>query len=243
MLKQTLLKPFRKPKTFIIAVDFIEHGQPNMNKPYFRLIFTPMLESPIFVQGLPGFGNVGKIAAHLLIKFCGAKPFAELYAPYFPDYVSVDSNGVCRLPKYEFYAAPMEKNDFLILTGDTQPSFEDVVAHYELCGEILEFAIKHNCSLIITMGGIPTAENTSQVYVAATSPRLTMEFMEKGAIIYSKGRIAGATGLMLAMAKEQGLDGVCLLGATTGFKADRGAGFAVFKFLMKALGNEVKEGL
>jgi hypothetical protein len=33
------------------------------------------------------------------------------------------------------------------------------------------------------------------------------------------------------------------LGATTGFKADRGAGFAVFKFLMKALGNEVKEGL
>jgi uncharacterized protein (TIGR00162 family) len=217
--------------------------EPNMDKPYFRQIFTPMLENPIFVQGLPGFGNVGKIAAHLLIKFCGAKPFAELYAPYFPDYVSVDSNGVCRLPKYEFYAAPMEKNDFLILTGDTQPSFEDVVAHYELCGEILDFAIKHNCSLIITMGGIPTAENTSQVYVAATSPRLAMEFMEKGAIIYSKGRIAGATGLMLAMAKEQGLDGVCLLGATTGFKADRGAGFSVFKFLMKALGNEVKEGL
>ncbi|MGC8997915.1 MAG: PAC2 family protein [Candidatus Bathyarchaeia archaeon] len=226
-----------------MAVSLIREWTSIMDKPYFRQIFTPMLENPIFVQGLPGFGNVGKIAAHLLIKFCGAKPFAELYAPYFPDYVSVDSGGVCRLPKYEFYAAPMEKNDFIILTGDTQPSFEDVVAHYELCGEILDFAIKHSCSLIITIGGIPTAESTSQVYVAATSPRLAMEFMEKGAILYSKGRIAGATGLMLGMAKEQGLDGVCLLGATTGFKADRGAGFSVFKFLMKALGNEVKEGL
>jgi uncharacterized protein (TIGR00162 family) len=214
-----------------------------MDKPYFREISVPVLENPVFVQGLPGFGNVGKIAAHLLIKFCGAKLFAELYAPYFPDYVSVDSSGICRLPKYEFYAAPMERNDFIIMTGDVQPSFEDVVAHYELCGEVLDFIVKYGCSLLITMGGVPAIESTGQVYVAATSPRLAVEFMEKGAVIYGKGRIVGATGLMLGMAKERGLDGICLLGATTGFKADRGAGFSVFKFLMKALGNEVKEGL
>jgi proteasome assembly chaperone (PAC2) family protein len=67
--------------------------------------------------------------------------------------------------------------------------------------------------------------------------------MEKGAVIYSKGRIVGGTGLTLALAKERGFDGFCLLGATTGFKADRGAGFQVFKFLMKALGKEIKEGL
>ncbi|MEM4713015.1 MAG: PAC2 family protein [Candidatus Bathyarchaeia archaeon] len=214
-----------------------------MDKPYFREIFNPVLENPIFVQGLPGFGNVGKIAAHLLIKFCGAKPFAEMYAPYFPDYVSVDSDGVCRLPKYEFYAAPMEKNDFIIMTGDAQPSFEDVVAHYELCSGVLNFITKHGCNFIITLGGVPSVEDAGLVYVAATSPRLAIEFMEKGAILYAKGRIVGATGLMLGMAKERGMEGVCLLGATTGFRADRGAGFSVFKFLMKALGNEVKEGL
>jgi len=214
-----------------------------MDKPYFQQMFNPVLESPIFVQGLPGFGNVGKIATHLLTKFCGAKPFAELYSPSFPDYVSVNSKGICRLPKYEFYAAPMEKNDFIIMTGDTQPSFDDVVAHYELCSEILDFVEKYGCSFIVTIGGVPISEDKSQVYVAATSPRLAAEFMEKGAVIYSKGKIVGATGLMLGLAKERGLNGVCLLGATTGFGADRGAGFSVFKFLMKALGNEVKEGL
>jgi len=214
-----------------------------MDRPYFRQISTPVLENPIFVQGLPGFGNVGKIAAYLLIKFCGAKSFTELYSPSFPDYVSVNSHGICRLPRYEFHAAPMEKNDFIIMTGDTQPSFEDVVAHYEVCTEILDFIEKYGCSLIITVGGVPISEEKAQVYVAATSPSLAAEFMEKGAVIYSKGRIMGATGLMLGLAKERGLDGVCLLGATTGFKADRGAGFSVFKFLMKALGNEVKEGL
>jgi proteasome assembly chaperone (PAC2) family protein len=47
----------------------------------------------------------------------------------------------------------------------------------------------------------------------------------------------------LALAKERKIDGVSLLGTTLGFKADKNAGFSVFKFLMKALGKEIKEGL
>jgi uncharacterized protein (TIGR00162 family) len=214
-----------------------------MDGPYLREMFNPDLENPVFVQGLPGFGNVGRIAAHLLIKFCEAKPFAELYSPSFPDYVSISSKGITHLPKYEFYAAPLEKNNLVIMTGETQPSFDDVLAHYEVCGEIVDFAEKLGCHFIVTMGGVPITEDKTQVYVAATSNRLATEFKEKGAVIYSKGRIVGGTGLTLALAKEQKIDGVCLLGTTTGFKADRGAGFLVFKFLMKALGKEIKEGL
>jgi uncharacterized protein (TIGR00162 family) len=214
-----------------------------MDKPYFREMFKPSLENPVFVQGLPGFGNVGRIAAHLLIKFCEAKPFAELYSPSFPDYVSISSKGITNLPKYEFYAAPMEKNNLVIMTGETQPSFDDVLAHYQVCSEIVNFARKLGCHFIVTMGGVPITEDKAKVYVAATSSKLANEFKEKGAVIYSKGRIVGGTGLTLALAKERGLDGVCLLGTTTGFKADRGAGFLVFKFLMKALGKEIKEWL
>ena len=97
--------------------------------------------------------------------------------------------------------------------------------------------------MIVTIGGMPLTEERAQVFVAATSRRLALEFMDKGAVIYSKGRIVGATGLMLGLAKERNMEGICLLGATSGFRSDRGAGFSVFKFLMKALGNEVKEGL
>jgi uncharacterized protein (TIGR00162 family) len=213
-----------------------------MDKPYFRELFNPALENPVFVQGLPGFGNVGRIAAHLLIKFCEAKLFAELYSPSFPDYVSISSKGIAHLPKYEFYSAPMEKNNLVIMTGETQPSFDDVLAHYHVCDEIVDFVEKLGCHFIVTMGGVPLTEDKTQVYVAATSPRLATEFQEKGAAIYSKGRIVGGTGLTLALAKQRGTEGVCLLGTTTGFKADRGAGFRVFKFLMKTLGKEINEG-
>jgi proteasome assembly chaperone (PAC2) family protein len=217
--------------------------QQQMDKPFFREMFNPALENPVFVQGLPGFGNVGRIAAHLLIKFCEAKPFAEFYSPSFPDYVSISTKGIAHLPKYEFYSAPMEKNNLVIMTGETQPSFDDVLAHYQVCSEIVDFVEKLGCHFVVTMGGVPLTEDKTQVYVAATSSRLATEFMEKGSVIYSKGRIVGGTGLTLALAKERGLEGVCLLGTTTGFKADRGAGFRVFKFLMKVLGKEIKEGL
>lgn len=214
-----------------------------MDKPYFREISNPALENPVFVQGLPGFGNVGRIAAQFFIKQCGAKPFAELYSPTFPDYVAVSSKGICHLPRYEFYYATVDKTNFVIMTGETQPSFDDVLAHYEVCGEIVNYIQKLGCHFIVTIGGVPLTEEKAQVYVAATSPKLATEFMEKGAVIYSRGKIVGGTGLTLALAREQGLEGVCLLGATTGFKSDRSAGLLAFKFLMKALGKEIKEGL
>ena len=214
-----------------------------MDKPYFREISNPALENPVFVQGLPGFGNVGRIAAQFFIKQCGAKPFAELYSPTFPDYVTVSSKGICHLPRYEFYYATIDKTNFVIMTGETQPSFDDVLAHYEVCGEIVNYIQKLGCHFIVTIGGVPLMEEKAQVYVAATSPKLATEFMEKGAVIYSRGKIVGGTGLTLALAREQGIEGVCLLGATTGFKSDRNAGMLAFKFLMKALGKEIKEGL
>jgi uncharacterized protein len=214
-----------------------------MDKPYWLELSNPALENPTFIQGLPGFGNVGRIAAHLLIKYSKAKLFAELYSPTFPDYVAVSSKGTCHLPRYEFYSATLENTNFIIMTGETQPSFDDVLAHYAICGDIVNYAKKLGCRFVITIGGVPITEEKAQVYIAATSPRIAAEFMEKGAVIYSQGKIVGGTGLTLALAKENSLEGVCILGATTGFNSDKDAGSRAFKFLMKALGKEIKEGL
>ena len=212
-----------------------------MDKSFFRSLFSPELETPVFIEGLPGFGNVGKIAARMLIDSSQAKLFAELYSPFFPDYVIVNKSGICRPPRYEFYASSTESPNLIILTGDAQPSLEDITAHYQLCDEMLDFVEKHGSNFIVTIGGVPTPSPTREIYVAATSDSLALKYMEKGAIVYAKGRIMGATGLLLGLAKKRGWEGVCLLGATTGIKADKEAALSVFKFLMNTLGTEAKK--
>jgi uncharacterized protein (TIGR00162 family) len=211
-----------------------------MDKPYFRQIFEPQLKEPIFVEGLRGLGNVGMIAARHLIESTDAKVFAELYAPYFQDYVTVNKDGTCRPPRYRFYAAKTEKNHYIILTGDSQPSIEDTVAHYDLCDEILNFAEKYGSKFIVTMGGVVTTKSENEVYISATSEKLAQKHVNKGTQIYGEGRIVGATGLLVGLAKRRGWKGICLLGATTGFGAERGAALSVFKTLMNIIEAETE---
>jgi len=205
-----------------------------MNEPYLRILFQPDVESPILISGLPGFGNIGKIVAHLLIEFFRARPFAELYSPSFPDIVLIDQNGICRPPRYELYISKYGR-DIIILTGDAQPSLEDIPAHYEVCGKILDMMEEMGCRFIITIGGVPASHQVREIYVAATSPKIAIDYMERGAIIYGNGKIMGASGLLLGLAKRRGMDGVCLLGSTTGIAADRESAFHVFRFLTRIL--------
>jgi len=211
-----------------------------MEKPYFRLLFEPELENPILVEGLAGLGNIGMIAARHLIECTEAKAFAELYAPYFPDYVTVNKDGICRPPRYRFYTAKTEKNHYIILTGDSQPSMEDGLAHYDICDEILDFAEKYGAKRIITMGGVATSNPGCEVYISATSEKLAQKHLDKGATIYSEGRIVGATGLLIGLAKKRGWKGICLLGASSGYGTERTVALSIYKVLQNILEPETK---
>jgi len=213
-----------------------------MNRTYIRMFFHPKLEKPMLIVGFPGIGNIGKTVAKLLIQFSRAKLFAELYSSSFPDYVFIDKKGVCLPPRYEFYASTAGRN-LVILTGDGQPALEDIPAHYEVCGDVLDFVSKLGCKFIIVIEGFPSLHPTKDIYVAATSNKQAKEFTEKNALVYQGGRIVGPSGLLLGLAKEHGLKGVCLLGSTLGLTVDQETAFNVYKFLRKVLGTEIQEGL
>lgn len=206
-----------------------------MDKPYFLQLFDPQLENPIFIEGLTGLGNIGAIAARHLIESTDAKVFAELYTPYFPDYVVVKKDGTCSPPRYRFYAAKTPKKHYIILTGDAQPSMEDTLAHYDICDEILDFVEKHGSKFVVTMGGVATSNPANEIYIAATSQKLAKQHLDKETVLYSNGKIIGATGLLLGLAKRRGWKGICLLGATTGFGAERGVALSIYKTLTNIL--------
>jgi len=48
----------------------------------------PDLRAPILIEGLPGVGNVGKLAAEHLVEQMKAVKFADIYSKHFPPQVS-----------------------------------------------------------------------------------------------------------------------------------------------------------
>jgi len=198
------------------------------------------LENPILIAGFPGIGEIGSIAAKILIKLSQAELLADLYSPTFQDLVFIDKNGVCHPPRYEFYAARKDR-DLIILTGEGYPALEDISGYYEVCGEILDFAEKLGCKSIITIDGVAMPLSHDEIYVAATSKETASQYIEKGAVPYRNKRIIGLAGLILGLAEKRGLEGACLLASTPAYKRDRKAAFRIYKFLADLLKNDVLE--
>ena len=63
----------------------------------------PKLNNPLFVEGLPGIGNVGKIAVDFLVEEFKAKKLYSFFSYKFPHSVFVGENNLVEMPKVEIY--------------------------------------------------------------------------------------------------------------------------------------------
>ncbi len=196
------------------------------------------LRNPVLIEGLPGLGMVGKIAARYLIKQLKAKKFAELYSPHFPYYVVVNKKGSVRLLRGEFYFWKNEagENDLILLTGDHQA--QTIEGQYEVSDCILDFAEESGVKTILTMGGYRrAAKERPRVMAVSTSPKLLSKASQAGAMISPAGNpIVGTAGLLLGLAKFRNIEALCLLGETRGYLPDPRAAKSVLGVLQKSLG-------
>lgn len=204
----------------------------------------PVLKSPILIEGLPGVGNVGKLAAEHLLDQLKAKKFADIYSAYFPPQVIVDEDGVIKLVNNELYysSADDKHPDLIILIGDYQGLTPE--GQYDLSDHVLQLCKKYGVETIFTLGGYGIGKMVDQPRVlgAATSKELVEEMKAKG-VIFSKGEpgsgIVGASGLLLGLGKVYGVNAVCLMGETSGYFVDPKGAEAVLRILATILNVEI----
>ena len=201
----------------------------------------PDMKDPILIEGLPGVGNVGKLAAEHLIDQLHAVKFADLYSKHFPPQVLVGDDGVVKLVNNEFHyikASDKDGRDLIILVGDYQGMTPE--GQYELANKILDVAKEFNVTMIFTLGGYGMGKPVEypRVLGATTNKELVKE-MKKYGITFPKGEpgsgIVGASGLLLGLGKLIGIASVCLMGETSGYFADPKAAQAVLEVLIKIL--------
>ena len=196
------------------------------------------LTDTVLIEGLPGVGNVGKLAVNHLLDETDAELVCRVYSEHFPPQVSVDDDGIASLTAMEFYATTLDDQDVLLLTGDHQAQSNH--GHYRITNAILDIADDYDVSTIYALGGVPTGELIEEYDVlgAATVDTMVEELSEYGVEFRDNeptGGIVGVSGLLLGLGENRSIDAACLMGETSGYMVDPKSARAVLEILQDAL--------
>lgn len=199
------------------------------------------MHNPILVEGLPGIGNVGRVAAGYLVAELKMKKIAELFSPHFLPLVILHEDSVAHLLKCEFYYYKSRARDIVVLTGDTQSISPE--GHYEFCDKVLQFAESLGVKDLITLGGFAEGQEIADPrLIGAVNDKKLLKKYEKYDIDFGEdhkiGTIVGASGLLIGLGKMRNMDGLCLMGETFGLPlmTDPKAADKVLHALTKILG-------
>ncbi len=201
---------------------------------YFNEITQFKRANAVLIQGLPGLGFVGKIAADFLVDQLKPLRLAELYSSYIalPDGdlgVRVELDGTFELPKYEFHAYENENRALIILTGDIQPA---AWGQYAVATRILDYACQLGCESIVALGGhIIQGRRSDVVYAIGSSKDIIDELKKQKVQLAQAGAVKGAFGVLLGLAQQRNIPCLGLLGATLGTYPDLGAARNVLRIL------------
>jgi uncharacterized protein len=203
------------------------------------------LREPILIEGLPGVGNVGKLAADYLRDQLPAKPLATIYSKFFPPQVYVSEEGIIRLVSNDLYywkGPAAAQHDILVLGGDYQGISPE--GQYEITERVLDFCSQLGVREVFTLAGFAQGKvvEKPRVLGAATNAQ-RVETMSKFGVVFSRndpgGGLIGASGLFLGLGRLFGMEGVCLMGETSGYFVDPRSAEAVLKVLSKVLHIEI----
>ena len=200
------------------------------------------LTDPVLVEGLPGVGHVGKLAAEHLLEELDSELVCRVYSQHFPPQVTVE-DGTTQLASAEFHAVtPEDGRDLLVLTGDHQA--QDNQGHYGLTDTFLDIADEYDVGRVYALGGVPTSELIEEYDVlgASTTDALIDDLEAVGVEFRENeptGGIVGVSGLLLGLSQRRGLDAACLMGETSGYLVDPKSAQAVLEILQELIGFDV----
>ena len=205
----------------------------------------PKVKDAILIEGLPGIGNVGKIAVDFIIENLKAKKIFEVKSKKFPNSVFINEKNLAELPKIEIFYKKVKNRDLFFLSGDIQPIEDE--SCYDFCEKILDTFESFKGKEIITLGGIGLSKppESPKVFCTANTQEIIQKYKENNNINSNLfglvGPIMGVSGLLLGLGKERNIPSISLLAETYGHPSYLGIKGAreILKRLNKSLNLEL----
>lgn len=199
----------------------------------FEELYKPTsVEKPVFIVGMPGIGEVGRITVGIIIELTDAQLMCRIYSSYFPDQIRIE-NGSYELLHYEVYHAKTGGRDVFLMSGDFQPDFTIPEANYMIAESIVDYIVDLGCRRILAIDGFMDSRS-----IAVTSNNLDIlnRLIEAGAKPY-RGYLGGLTGLILGIASlKRDILCVGVLAGCRNAKGDRSASLRALRFINNVLG-------
>ena len=212
-----------------------------------KLYTRPELNSPNLVAAWPGICNVSLLAASYLERKLNFEKLGEIEASHFFDPIGVVvRNNVVESPQFPQSKLYYWKNesggsDIILFIGEDQP----LTKGYELANCILDLAQGFQVKRIYTLAAALTRIHhmeQPEVWGAANNQQLTGVLRDHDLLRRGNLQIAGLNGILLGVAKERGIEGICLLGEAPAY-ADRlqnpMTALAILNVLTRMLGIEI----
>jgi len=160
---------------------------------------------------MPGIGNVGKLAIDYLSTALECQTLKSIFSPGFPANVMV-IDGCTRLLQVEI-KSPAEIKDLYIICGDAQPV--GVLYMYTVAEQILDTVRSLEATDILTLAGY-VGNSQEKVLAATTDANTAKELEMNGVALLRGGFIGGLNGILVGLAPNYEMRGICLLGSTSG---------------------------
>jgi proteasome assembly chaperone (PAC2) family protein len=164
----------------------------------------------------PGIGNVSLIVANYLQRKLEFKELAEIEASHFFNPIGVlVKESVVEAPQFPqsrfYYYKNRGGSDLILFTGDDQPASKA----YDLAHCVLDVGAKYQAKRIYTCAAAMTRIHHTEipgVLGVTTNAAAAAELKRYNLLPARNMQISGLNGLVLGVAKERKIEGVCLLG-------------------------------
>ncbi len=195
-------------------------------------LILPEVKNPILIEGYPGVGLVGHIAANFLVRELGMEMIGYVESPFIPP-MALILEGKPN-PPLRFYG----KDNVIVAVADiyVPPTLVNEIAR-----ELVNYLKEMNAGKVVSMGGIGIGFFKEQMDVWGVGAReeLNKELEENGVKLLQYGSIMGMSGKLLWEASREDLDAYVILGETFGDRPDPRAAANVIEALKKLVPLEV----
>ncbi|MEM3556257.1 MAG: proteasome assembly chaperone family protein [Candidatus Micrarchaeia archaeon] len=190
------------------------------------------LKKPILVEGFPGIGLVGTIAASYIVEKLQMQLFGYITSEKFPPIAAVHN----KMPLHPARIYKSKKDNLLVLFSEFIIPLHSI---HELSEKILSWCIERNVKQIVSLGGIVVQGQQDVVFGIASTPELVRQLEEAGIKTIREGATTGVSGVLLADCYSRGFPAVSLLAESKPEFLDPRAAALVIEALKKIVNLKV----